>query len=275
MLKKLALGRRKGICVSMKQNEGYMQVNFLTLLRALWNRIWLVGLAVVLCAAAAFSIARFCVAPLYRSTVMMYVNNSSQSGGTGNTISPSDLSAAQSLVDTYVVILNTRSTLEEVAYKAGVNYTYDELKHMISAGAVNSTEVFKITADSPDPEEAYRLVNTVAQVLPARIAAVVEGSSVRVVDNAAIPTEKAFPSYSLCTLLGALIGFAAGASYVILSELCDDRIHDEEGLTRMYGSIPVLAVIPELAAASSGGYGYGGGYAAAGERMFGDKGEST
>ncbi len=242
----------------MKHDKEYLQVSFLTLLKALWNRIWLVGTTVVLCAAAAFGIAQFCITPLYKADVMMYVNNSAQPGSGGNVITPSDLSAAQNLVDTYAVILSSWSTLEEVAYKAGVNYTCDELTHMISAGAVNSTEVFKITATSPDPQEAYRLVNTVAQVLPARIASVVDGSSVRVVDNAVIPTEKAFPSYTLCTILGALIGLVVSASYVILRELCDDCIHDEESLARMYCDIPVLAIIPELMASSSAGYGCGG-----------------
>lgn len=241
----------------MKQEEGNVQVSLLTLLKALWKRIWLVGAAVLLCAGAAFCIARFCVTPMYKAGVMMYVNNNSLPSGGKDTITSSDLSAAQSLVDTYVVILNTRATLEEVSYKAGVNYSYEELKRMISAAAVNSTEVFEITVTSADPEEAQRLVNTVAQVLPARIASVVEGSSVRVVDNAVTPTKKSSPSFSLYTVLGALVGLVSSAAYVVLRELFDDRIHDEDSLTQMYHTIPILAVIPELASSSSNGYGYG------------------
>lgn len=248
-----------------------MQIGLLTLLKALWKRMWLVILAVLLCGAAGFCIARFCVTPMYKAGVMMYVNNNSLPSGGKDTISSSDLSAAQSLVDTYVVILNTRATLEEVADKANVNYSYDELKHMVSATAVNSTEVFEVTVTSADPEEAQRLVNTVTQVLPTRIASVVEGTSVRVVDNAVTPSKKASPSYSLYTMLGALVGFVVSVAYVILRELFDDRIHDEDSLLQMYHTIPVLAVIPELTSSSSAGYGGSYGYYGAPKQEEGTK----
>ena len=44
---------------------------------------------------------------------MMYVNNSSINVGSTQ-VDLSDLSAAQSLVETYIVILKTRGTLEQV-----------------------------------------------------------------------------------------------------------------------------------------------------------------
>ena len=74
-----------------------MQIGLLTLLKALWKRMWLVILAVLLCGAAGFCIARFCVTPMYKAGVMMYVNNNSLPSGGKDTISSSDLSAAQVL----------------------------------------------------------------------------------------------------------------------------------------------------------------------------------
>lgn len=50
---------------------------------------------------------------------MMYVNNSSISVGSTQ-VNLSDLTAAQSLVETYMVILKTRGTLEEVIKEAPV-----------------------------------------------------------------------------------------------------------------------------------------------------------
>ena len=248
-----------------------MQIGLLTLLKALWKRMWLVILAVLLCGAAGFCIARFCVTPMYKAGVMMYVNNNSLPSGGKDTISSSDLSAAQSLVDTYVVILNTRATLEEVADKANVNYSYDELKHMVSATAVNSTEVFEVTVTSADPEEAQRLVNTVTQVLPTRIASVVEGTSVRVVDNAVTPSKKGVSKLFTVHDAWRAGGFRGQRRYVILRELFDDRIHDEDSLLQMYHTIPVLAVIPELTSSSSAGYGGSYGYYGAPKQEEGTK----
>ena len=108
----------------MKKEDTYLEFDLLSLLKAMWESLWLIIAAAVLCGAAAFCIARFCVTPLYKASVLMYVNNTSLSvGSTKVSISSSDLSAAQSLVDTYVVILNTRTTLDEVRNKSGVSYT--------------------------------------------------------------------------------------------------------------------------------------------------------
>lgn len=241
----------------MKKEDANPKIDLLSLLKAMWKSLWLIVAATVLCGAAAFTITRFCITPLYKANVMMYVNNSSLSvGSTKVSISSSDLSAAQSLVDTYLVILNTRTTLDEVRDKTGVSYTYEELSEMISASAVNSTEVFKIEVTSPDPKEARDIGNVIAQVLQKRIAAIVEGSSVRVVDKAVTPTEKASPSITRNTAVGMLLGLIVSCGYIAVRTILDDRIHDEDCLMQMYESIPVLALVPELTTTESDGYGY-------------------
>src|SRR5699024_8716966 len=99
--------------------------------------------------------------PLYEAEALMYVNSNEISvGSTKLSISAAELSAAQSLVETYIVILNTRTTLNDVVEQTGVSYTYEQLRKMISAESVNGTEVFSITVTSPDPKEAELLANT-------------------------------------------------------------------------------------------------------------------
>lgn len=177
------------------ENRTEDEIDLLKLAAALWRKAWAIVLAVVLFATAALGYTAFFVTPLYKATALMYVNSSSISvGSTKVSISQGELSAAQSLVKTYIVILNTRSTLEEVIAQSGVPYTYEELSKMVSAESVNSTEVFGITVTSPDPTEAELLANTIAQILPERIASVVEGSSARIVDYAVAPSEKASPA---------------------------------------------------------------------------------
>ncbi|MCD8326350.1 MAG: hypothetical protein LUC90_06610 [Lachnospiraceae bacterium] len=74
------------------------------------------------------------------------MNNSALStSGIKSALSSADLTASQGLVDTYIVILKSRTTLEAVIEESGVDYTYSELYDMIDASSVNSTEVFRIT----------------------------------------------------------------------------------------------------------------------------------
>ena len=240
----------------MKKNEDYREVDISTLLQALWRRLWLILLVVLAAGALCFVWARFLITPTYEASALMYVNNSQDSS---KPISNSELSAAQSLVDTYVVILNSRTTLDQVRTAAGVSYSDRALQKMISAQAVNSTEVFRITVTSTDPQEAMDIANTIAKVLPSRISGVVEGSSVRVVDYAQLPTAQAAPNVALYTCLGALATLVAMCVIVLLQELFDNQIRGEDDLLRAYPQIPVLAAIPELLQRTDGyGYRYGG-----------------
>ena len=179
-------------------------------------------------------------------------------GSTSFSISNADLTAAQKLVDTYIVILNSRTALNEVIEEAGVDYTCEELKEMITAKAVNSTEVFEVVVTSKSPAEAERIANTIAVVLPDKIADIVEGSDVRIVDYAVVPAHRSSPSYTRNTVIGMLLGAVLSAAIVILAYLFDENIRSEDYLTQTYPDIPLLSVIPDMTVTKQrpGYYGY-------------------
>lgn len=240
----------------MEDQKEYLEIDLMELLKALWHRAWAIALAVVLFGAAALAWTKLMITPLYEASALLYVNNSSFSvGSTSVSISPSELSAAQSLVDTYAVILKTRTTLNSVIRETGVDYTYEELVDMISAKAVNGTEVFSVTVTSPDPQEAEKLANTIAKILPEKISGIVDGSSVRVVDQAVVPAKKSSPSISKNTMLGMILGFVVSCGVIVLIQLFDTTIRSEDYLIQNY-DLPLLAVIPELLPKRSGSGGY-------------------
>lgn len=233
------------------RNDDEMEIDLLKLARALWRRAWAIMLAAVIFGGAALTYTAIFVTPLYKAEALMYVNSSNISvGGAKVSISQGELTAAQSLIKTYAVILTTRTTLNDVIEQSGVSYTYEELKGMISAQSVNSTEVFSITVTSPSPREAEMLANTIARILPEKISAIVEGSSARIVDYAVEPAKKASPSLSKNALIGAMLGFVLACGIVVIMELTDEQIHDSDYLIQTY-DIPVLAVIPDLLSATS------------------------
>ena len=239
------------------EKDDVIEIDLMRLFRALWHRAWVLILAMLLFGSAAFGYAQFLITPLYQSSALMYVNNSTISVGS-TSVSLSDLTASQSLVETYIVILKTRLTMNEVIKQANLPYTYEELCEMVSADSVNGTEIFRIEVTSPDPKEAETIANTIVEVLPDKIGEIMDGSSVRTVDFAVVPTEKASPSIVRYTLIGVLLGFLVCAGIVVLLEMLDEQIHNEEYLVQTY-QLPVLAAVPDLLS-SSGKKGYGDGY---------------
>ncbi len=239
-----------------ERKDSIYEIDLLRIVKALWYRVWILILAVILAGGAAFAYARFLVSPKYSSTAMMYVNYGSISFGSSNlSINASQLGSAERLVDTYVVIMQTRSTLEEVIKKADLPYSYEQLKGMLSASSVNGTVIFSVTATSHDPEEAALIANTVADILPGKINSLIDGSSARVVDRAVVNTSRISPSYTKYTAVGMLIGFLASALVVILLDMLDDGIHDEEYLMQTY-QVPILAIIPNLENTGKKSYAY-------------------
>ncbi|MCD8100280.1 MAG: Wzz/FepE/Etk N-terminal domain-containing protein [Oscillospiraceae bacterium] len=244
---------------NLNQETGEIEIDLLELLKALWRHAWIIILAIVVGGGGAFSAAYFGITPTYEASAMLYVNNSMSSSisSTISSISSGDLTASKSLVDTYIVILGTRNVLEDVIEVSGVDYTYEELSKMIEAEAVNSTEIFEVTVTSTDPEEATLLANTIATVLPDKIDDIVNGSSAKIVDWAVIPAEKAAPSITRYTAVGMLVGLVLSCAVICVMSIMDDTIRTEDYLSTQYKTIPVLAVIPDLASTGRRGSRYG------------------
>ena len=200
---------------------------------------------------AAFAYTAFMVSPQYQAKASLYVNNSSFSlGSTSFSISNAELSASNSLVSVYIYILNSRTTMEDVIKEANLSYTPEELSKMVEAKGINSTGAFEVTVTSKDPAEAERIANTIARLLPDRIAEIVDGSSVRIVDYAIIPSHRSGPSMVKNTAIGVLAGAFLSIAVVVLRFLLDDRskamIQSVDELRAIYPDIMVLAMIPDM-----------------------------
>ncbi len=235
-----------------------IEIDLLDLARLLWKKLWLIVICMVLCGSLAFSAAMFSVEPIYTATAMMYVNNSSVSvGGTAITFSTSQLSAAKSLLDVYVVILQSRTTLGMVKDKAeddlSREYSVGELRSIVSANSVNNTEIFSISATCGNPADAKIIVDTIVDILPDRIADIVDGSSVRLVDKAEMPGTSGAPSNNRYALIGAVIGAIIGGAIIIIQDLMNTTVRDEEYLKQRY-NIPILAVVPDVYTSSKKSY---------------------
>ncbi len=241
-----------------KERNDEVEIDFQRIFAAIWHKIWIVVVAAVVCALLAFVFTFYFVTPQYESSAMFYVNNSALSvGDTSFSIESGDITAAKSLVESYIVILNTRESLNDVIDYAGVNRSYYELRGMISAEAVNETEIFQVVVTSPDRYEAEQIANAIAYILPKRIDSIIEGTSARIVDSAIVPTSPSSPSYTNSTMIGFLLGFALAVAVIVLQEVVDVTIRSEEDMEQVCKH-PVLASVPDMGAPSKGGYYYYG-----------------
>lgn len=242
---------------TIEKNEE-VEIDLQRVFSAVLKKGWLIGLVSVVCAVATFLGTFFFVTPEYEAAAKFYVNNSSISvGGASVSISSGDLVTSRSLVDSYIVILKTRETLNDVIDYAGVDCTYSEIEKMITAEAVDETEIFQVTVTGTDPQEAEKIANAIAYILPNRIGNIIEGTSAKVVESAVAPATPSSPSYTKNTLIGFLLGFVLTIAVIALREIFDVTIRGEEDVAQSCNQ-PILAAVPDMTVASKGGYYYYG-----------------
>lgn len=234
-----------------REKQDIIEMDLTRLLTALWSKAWILLLVGALTAILTFGYAWFFIAPTYSASVQLYVNNNYvDSPG----FSSSQIAAAQDLADTYMVIMESRNVLDDVRERTKLGYSYGQLKGMVSASSVNETEVFEVTVICGNYQHAAMIANAITEVLPDKIAAVVEGSSVRVVDYAVENPNPVGPNYRSYLLIGAFLGCAISAVAVVVADLMDTTINSEEYLSQVYGNLPLLAVIPGAENPKAGNY---------------------
>ncbi len=242
------------------KHENEYTIDLMQLVNALLKKWWIMAVCSLLVAALFFCGTYLFVAPQYTASALMYVNNNTLDLSVTK-ISTSDLSVSRSLIATYSVIAKARLTLEEVISEAGLNYSCEKLKGMVTLSAESNTEIFAIKVTSTDPEEACLIANTFARVLPGKIESIVNGASAKLVDSAIAPVNPSSPNYGRQTALGFVIGLVIGAAYILLVEFLDDTVKSSDWLIQNFGEeIPLLTVVPDASVSSSGSYGKGYGY---------------
>ena len=228
------------------------EIDLLAIFHALWKNILVIVLVAVIFGAAMFGVTVFFMTPTYEATASLYINNNNSLdfGSTSLQISAGELTTSNSLVPAYLYILQSRTTMEDIIAEANLSYTTEQLKRMITATAVEKVAAFEVTVRSTSPSEAEMIANTIAKLLPDRFAEVMDGSAVRIVDYAIIPSHRSSPNVLTNTVFGCLIGGFLCAAIVILRSLMDDRskvmVQSADEIRAMYPDLRILAVIPDM-----------------------------
>jgi len=223
---------------------------------AIIGKIWILFITAIIGAIVFLTGTEFLITPEYKAYAQFYVNNNSFSLGEGSfSLTSQDIMASKSLVETYIVILKSRSCLNDVIDYSGVDHSYGEVRSMITAYAVNKTEVFEVAVTNVNPDEAEKIANAIAYILPKKIANIVEGTSANIVDYAVRPSSPSSPNVAKNTLIGFIVGFGITALIIVVRTIFDTTIREEEDILNNCEH-PILASVPDMMSHSKGGYYY-------------------
>ncbi len=222
-----------------------IEIDLWKLAMACLRKAWAIILAAAIFGSANYFYTVNTVAPVYQSSVKLFVNSSTVNVG-NMAFATMNVSESMELVKLYDVILKTKDTLDQIIEEAELDMTYGQLRGMLSTASVNNTSVFQITVTSTDRYNAQLIASTVAEVLPDVISGIVEKADARVVEHAILPVGRSGPNYSTSAVTGAAAGAALVIALIVIQQLMDTKIRSEEDLIDVIDEIPVLTHIPNF-----------------------------
>lgn len=241
-----------------------MEMNVKDVVNLLLSRIKLIILITLLGTAAGFCLAKFVMPLQYTSSIKIYVKNSTTAASDGATYQ--DLTAAKSLAETYIVILNDDSVYEEVSDRLIADYDVkdlgnyftvkkddagkeyiptSELKDIVSITAINNTEVLQISCTCEVPKFAADVCTYIFDITPDLIKRVTQAGSVEIVSEAKVPTVPSGPNIKLITMIGCFAGLAVAIALVIIMNYFDNAVTGGDEIKARF-NVPILAEIPDI-----------------------------
>ena len=186
------------------------------------------------------AVAFFLIQPTYKSTSRMYVVSASND----SVVDLTDLNIGTSLTSDYEQLILSDPVLEQVIEELELDMKPAALADMISLENPVDTRILNVTVTSTDPVQARDIANKVTEVSVEYLPKTMNTNPPNIAQKAKLAEEKASPSYSKFTLMGAMVGIVLCCGYLIVMYLLDDSIRTSEDLEKYFGIVP-LTIIPE------------------------------
>ena len=220
-------------------------INIMDLVMLAWRKLWILAIATVVCAVAAFGYCKFFLTPSYSATSSILVTNGAVITSyeeTTDKISGSDISASLYLADTVVDILNT-----PVARRS------------------ENTLFIDITYSSTDAVKAKETANIFADVACDYIPSFIPSARANVASTAT-GAAQTYPRTTMTTAVVGILGAAVTYVVLFIIESMNRSIKGEEDFANSF-DVPLLGAVPDFENVETGGYrkyksrgGYGNGY---------------
>lgn len=203
-----------------------------------------------------FLISKFVITPKYTSNVSLYVSSTSENAN--NALNTNDITASQKLIDTYIVILQQREAVKQVAEEVALTMpcTIKQVQEAISMSAKSNTWVLQISAVTDDPNLSAAICNAMARVAPEILTDVVGAGSAKSIGTAVPSATPSSPNIVTNSIFGALMGFVLATVILLVRYMTDTTVKSEEDLKNRY-NVPILGEIPDFYQQKKGGYSYG------------------
>ena len=220
------------------------EIDLKQLLELFWNKKVLILIVVLIAVIMGYVYTSFLVKPKYTSSTTLILAQRNSADSTG-TITSTDVTLNDKLIDTYKEIATSNSVVRTVVSNLGLASTKEaELKKEVNVTAVTGTQILKVSVTDSNADMATKIANEMGQVFSKRVADIYKIDNVSIVDEAettGIPSNINHKKDMLIFLVG---GIVVAVALVLLINMLDNSIKSSTDIERAL-NLNILAEIPE------------------------------
>ena len=199
----------------------------------------------VLAAVVAGAISYLFLTPIYQSSTQLLVNQKETKDS--SIYQNNQVQTNVQLINTYNVIIKSPAILDEVINQLNLDYTVAELTKNVTVASEANSQVFTVSVQDPDPEQAQAIVNTIANVFQQKIKTIMSINNVTVLAKADLSENPSpiKPNSKLNIAIGFVVGLMLSVGIAFLLEYLDNTVKTEKQLEELL-ELPILGVITEV-----------------------------
>lgn len=166
-------------------------------------------------------ISKKLIAPEYSAKSAMYIASASDS-----VLKLADLEVGSSMTGDYTYLITSRPFITEMKSRLGLGseYTYAQLKSMISVTNPSGTHVIEITAVCNDAKMAADMANALAEVSVAKIADIMESSNPKITEYSNAVGYQVGPNSTRNAIISFILGMILCFAVSYLRNISDDTV---------------------------------------------------
>lgn len=198
-------------------------------LKDFFNHLKSYWLAFIICVMVAVSGAVIYDAavktPLYQARTTVVV---AQSDNNNSAAALNDISASQKLVTTYGEIAKSELVLNQVIKSLKLSMTAKQLSDNVTIAPINDTAVLSITVQDPDPQQAAKIANKIADVFTEEAYKIYQLDNVSQLSIAEAPSAAANNTMMRDIFIAAFSAVVGVVVYALLKFYLDDTVKYSE-----------------------------------------------
>lgn len=197
-----------------------LEIDIRELFSVLMSKAAVIVLTGAIFALAGLLVTQLFITPKFQSTTSFYVMNRQDD----SLITSSDLNVSTTLTSDVVLLVTSRTVLEQVIKIVGLDCTIDELIKDISVENLTNTRIVEVTVTNEDAHLAKQIADAIAEVAAEQVVELIGTVQVNIIDQGNIADKPSTPSLTKNIIIAGAAGVIVAIFITGLFFVLDDTI---------------------------------------------------